>query len=305
MGRIWFFDDRDVVAWQHVTRHVHRPRKHPDGPVMRPETTLEKRSNRGWAWPSVLFDEQDGLFKAWYEMIVEGKAYGCYAFSEDGLTWQRPDLGLVRFEGSKKNNLFYLGYLLCYRTAKPNMDVELAYSADAQAWTRVAPNVRYIRNGPHGSWDCGLIHCAPAPVCAGDKMYVYYLGTNSNHAGGTVDGRPLRTSLCLAVATPGRMVSVRAKRSGTVLVGPVKVTGGRLLLDADTRKGELAVALRKPDTFDELPGFGAKEADKVSNNASDHPASWKGNSNLSRLRGRSVLIQAHLEQGDLFSLRFA
>src|SRR5262245_27056308 len=31
--------------------------------------------------------------------------YLCYATSKDGITWEKPDLGLVEFGGSKKNNI--------------------------------------------------------------------------------------------------------------------------------------------------------------------------------------------------------
>jgi hypothetical protein len=238
------------------------------------------------------------------------------ATSRDGIRFTRlrtvltpglndpPDLQLYGLSPFRYEDL-YLGYLLCYRTDKPNMDVELACSPDAKAWSRVAPNVRYLRNGPHGSPDCGIIHCAPHPIDVGDRMYIYHLGSNSDHAGGTVDGRPLGTSLCLAVAKRGRLVSVRAgAKTGSVLLGPVRVTGKELLLDADVRKGELAVALRRPDTFEEIPGFGVEDADAASVSAPDHAASWKGSRRLTGLRGRRVLIQVHLLRGDLFSLRF-
>ena len=32
----------------------------------------------------------------------------CYAESRDGITWTKPDLGLIEFEGSKKNNIVWL-----------------------------------------------------------------------------------------------------------------------------------------------------------------------------------------------------
>lgn len=47
-----------------------------------------------------------GRYRAWGSgQDKEGKSYNCYFESADGLTWKRPDLDLVDFEGSKKNNL--------------------------------------------------------------------------------------------------------------------------------------------------------------------------------------------------------
>ncbi|GIS61898.1 MAG: hypothetical protein CM1200mP2_41230 [Planctomycetaceae bacterium] len=34
----------------------------------------------------------------------------CYAESPDGIHWTRPDLGLFEFNGSKKNNIIWMGY---------------------------------------------------------------------------------------------------------------------------------------------------------------------------------------------------
>ena len=57
--------------------------------------------------------EDDGLFRAYYRAWhFDGKpkaathpAYTCYAESRDGLTWTKPELGLVEFNGSKANNI--------------------------------------------------------------------------------------------------------------------------------------------------------------------------------------------------------
>ena len=35
----------------------------------------------------------------------EGSYKACYAISEDGLTWEKPALGLADFDGSTRNNL--------------------------------------------------------------------------------------------------------------------------------------------------------------------------------------------------------
>jgi hypothetical protein len=57
--------------------------------------------------------EDDGLFRAYYRAWhFDGRpktpahpAYTCYAESRDGLTWTKPELGLVEFKGSKANNI--------------------------------------------------------------------------------------------------------------------------------------------------------------------------------------------------------
>ncbi len=49
----------------------------------------------------VIYDEEDGLFKTWTS-CSSGR---CYLQSKDFVHWERPELGVVEFKGSKKNNL--------------------------------------------------------------------------------------------------------------------------------------------------------------------------------------------------------
>jgi hypothetical protein len=76
-------------------------------------------------YPSVIYDE-DGVFKCWYKSFIydkpsnrtalgqrPDKAYSegereeglLYAVSSDGITWEKPPLGIIDFEGSSANNL--------------------------------------------------------------------------------------------------------------------------------------------------------------------------------------------------------
>jgi hypothetical protein len=53
----------------------------------------------------VLFDEEDGLFKAWTTCSAQGQRFRCYLQSRDFENWERPELGIVEFAGSRNNNL--------------------------------------------------------------------------------------------------------------------------------------------------------------------------------------------------------
>ena len=61
---------------------------------------------------TVLYDEEDRLFKMWYRAEIlerrqpaEYRYLSCYATSRDGLKWEKPDLGLADFRGSTRNNI--------------------------------------------------------------------------------------------------------------------------------------------------------------------------------------------------------
>jgi hypothetical protein len=67
-------------------------------------------------WGSVLYDEDEKVFKAWYggksgrrKEYRPGQlsvcAVLCYATSKDGVHWDRPELGLQEVMGTRKNNV--------------------------------------------------------------------------------------------------------------------------------------------------------------------------------------------------------
>jgi hypothetical protein len=98
LGRQLFVDDF-LVEHTTLRRVWHKPVKDARNPLLKPETPLERGEGNNhdpMAAPfsgGVWYDATDGLFKAWYcAGWFDGTAY---AFSKDGLTWQRPELKAV------------------------------------------------------------------------------------------------------------------------------------------------------------------------------------------------------------------
>ncbi|MCH2127074.1 MAG: hypothetical protein MK165_19940 [Pirellulaceae bacterium] len=117
-ARFLFIDDRHVASVQGAVWTPHASRRHASNPVLtqnpNPEAADTVRIfNRG----SVRIE--DGRFRMWYTATETGMPGGvdragpnwqslmhvCYAESTDGIHWQRPELGLVEFRGSKRNNI--------------------------------------------------------------------------------------------------------------------------------------------------------------------------------------------------------
>lgn len=57
----------------------------------------------------------------------------CYAESKDGITWTRPNLGLVEFNGSKENNIIWdakeTNDFMVFKDSNPDCSPDLAYKA--------------------------------------------------------------------------------------------------------------------------------------------------------------------------------
>ena len=91
--------------------HIEPMTKHPANPVLVGESPWE---GKGVYWPSVLYSEKDKLFKMWYEVFdptTKVQAAGvsksciCYAYSKDGIRWEKPAIGKVKRAGHPDTNI--------------------------------------------------------------------------------------------------------------------------------------------------------------------------------------------------------
>lgn len=115
---VLFVDDRHVESVDGADWTPHVTRRHPDNPVLIPNPDPDAPDtvrifNRG----SVRIE--NGQFRMWYTATETGLPgdpgrsgpnwqtllHVCYAESSDGIHWKRPQLGLVEFRGSKRNNI--------------------------------------------------------------------------------------------------------------------------------------------------------------------------------------------------------
>jgi len=101
------FSRGDIGYW------VNQPEKDENNPLIVPEYPWEKEVGIGHG--SVIYDKEVSLYKMWYQSgreIPENKrtcwpitGHICYAESEDGIHWNKPDLGIIPFNGNNKNNI--------------------------------------------------------------------------------------------------------------------------------------------------------------------------------------------------------
>ncbi|MBL9117429.1 MAG: hypothetical protein JNJ83_20650 [Verrucomicrobiaceae bacterium] len=112
--KVFFAFDDQNIAWQHNLKlTLTTADKHPGNPVLKRGPTGSADHGHAILYGTVL--KQDGKFRMWYLGMVEtenksGQAPGwwrpmCYAESKDGITWSKPELGLVEHNGNKANNI--------------------------------------------------------------------------------------------------------------------------------------------------------------------------------------------------------
>jgi hypothetical protein len=120
-------DSRVVEQAANARLRVGTVVKHPANPLFKEDRPWEVRFDNLYA--NILYDADEQLYKCWYSPFIRdvedkppmsrwdkvpyqprGREMGvCYATSKDGLKWEKPELGLVEFDGSTANNLVLRG----------------------------------------------------------------------------------------------------------------------------------------------------------------------------------------------------
>jgi len=210
---------------------------------------------------------------------------------------------------------YFFGQLWVYDDdEQETSDVELAFSRDGLNWSRLPDRPKFIAHGQSGDRDGFMVRCAQAPVIAGDDMYVYWTGHDRPHdddawidepPAGFIEGRP-------PVVYRGRLridgfISLSAdRRLGALITRPFRCQSDRIVINAATYGGEVRAELVEPDPHEvrgkQIEGFEAKDFDVFRADSTAHPLSWRGNSDLSSLRGRRLMLRMSMYHTDLYSI---
>ncbi|MBQ4050980.1 MAG: hypothetical protein IJD13_05065 [Oscillospiraceae bacterium] len=126
-------DPYNSWMYTNLKRVVGTGRKDPEGALF----TEEFFSGKPWevridnGYPNVFYDEQAGIYRCYYTCFIRDPDSAArplserktavyqprsdrltgllYACSKDGVTWEKPALGRVEFDGSKENNIVFVG----------------------------------------------------------------------------------------------------------------------------------------------------------------------------------------------------
>jgi hypothetical protein len=110
-ANVLFVDDEAIEAMRDVVRVVSQPVKRSQ-PVLKGGPKWDRNP---YLFGTVLRDENTGVFRMWYMSYNYGDPISTrtpilYATSKDGIAWERPNLGLLEYEGSKANNILLFSY---------------------------------------------------------------------------------------------------------------------------------------------------------------------------------------------------
>mgnify|MGYP003306602280 CR=1 FL=1 len=155
-GTLVFCDDTMLAHTENVWRSLHHPIKHEANPIL--------EADRPWEGyvvlqpGTVVYDEHDGLFKMWYNTQVSrdnpDAGYNlCYATSSDGVHWDKPELGLVKFGQSTANNILLQDLAWTHCVLKDEAEADLDKRYKLLFWTLAGDGIHaaFSKDGVHWS----------------------------------------------------------------------------------------------------------------------------------------------------------
>jgi hypothetical protein len=135
-----FVDDHDVLYRSGTRRELHPAKCRPE-----PVITEDKSWEIAIGWTSVYRNPQTGKYQLWYQSYNVGRTTDkrlgcvvCYAESDDGLTFVKPEFDFFPFEDVAKTNIVLVGsgvwgdrycnsVIVDEREADPNRRYKMAY----------------------------------------------------------------------------------------------------------------------------------------------------------------------------------
>lgn len=254
--------------------------KHPGNPVLHAKKMARSISDV----MMVMHDKNTGKFVAY----TKGWAEPWPAFrqivrteSTDFINWSEPEVVISHKHDMKDPQSYgmtvsqygntYIGLLHSYKQpGDETIDIQLAISHDNKKWERVANQQTFLPLGKAGSWDDGMLFCAPM-FNHGDKTLIYYGGWDNSH-----NSKETRHSaIGLATLRLNGFVSLNAgQQLSTVTTRILQNANGPLLINADASNGTLRAELIDADG-NTIPGYSAVDCIPINKDRIVQVIRWK------------------------------
>ncbi len=178
------------------------------------------------------------------------------------------------------------------------VDVQLAWSWDLINWTRTPERKPFIRLGPDGSWDDGMIFTARAPVVANGKLYFYYGGFDRVHD----DYTGIHGSIGLATLRLDGFCSWHAGDSEGELVTRREVfLTPEVYINARTGAGGYVSASLLDTENHVIRGFGRDDCLEFHGDSTRHLLRWRGGVFPGNVSKSVRKIRFFFKNADLYS----
>ena len=176
--------------------------------------------------------------------------------------------------------------------------VELAWSRDGIEWHRFESRDPFLSWVP-GVRDMGCTLPAHQPVEMDGQLYFYSFTSDAIHG-----ELPASFRIRLARLPIDRYVGWRADaEEGFVQTTPFVCPGGRLVINADVRDGNLRVAVIEADGMHHLD-YAVYRCIHMQGDAVEHLARWQHRDQLDEFKGKTISLKFYVRNAEVFAYRF-
>jgi hypothetical protein len=262
------------------------------------------------------WDELNGQYVAYARPSLHGgnmvRRIG-RAVSDDFNSWTDPEDILVPDDEDPPGLEFYgmpvfryhdhyIGLLYAYHTPPEepqirfygNIDVQLTTSRDGIHWERAANRQAFMPNGPDNSIDAGEIYMANTPLVMEDELWFYY-------SPGPIEHGPTGRSgpICLSkLRLDGFMSMDAGDETGYLVTKPFTCAGGKLLINAAARGGQVSVAVLDAEGI-QYPNFGRMHSALFDGDSVRHTVGWS-QADFDDLRGKQIRLKFYQRNSSLY-----
>ncbi len=183
------------------------------------------------------------------------------------------------------------------------LDVQFAASRDGLAWKR--PDRRpVIRLGLKGEWDSGCMYAGYGLSRDGEELSLYYTAHDVTH-GAYVKRGFLGGKISRAIYRLDGFMSVDAGYEGGSFTTPlIRFNGDLLQLNLDASAGGWIRVELVGENDRPISGFTREDADQIPHNSVAATVSWKGVTDLSKLKGQPIKLRFLMRDAKLFAFQF-
>ncbi len=215
----------------------------------------------------------------------------------------------------------YVAHLAVYDTEPSEIEspgkmqgttqTELAYSYNGQNWYRARREPFLARTGA-GSFFGGSVYPSAPMRTADDRLLFHCMGQGVKHGAHDEEIPEERRTEATAWKTfqyemrldGWNYLRTRA-RYGRIQTKALIPAGGRLIANVRTAPtGEARAALLDYRTLEPLPHYTLDECVPINGDAVAGVVRWQEREDLEELKGRPVILEVKVREGELYSLRF-
>ena len=193
-----------------------------------------------------------------------------------------------------------------FERIEDTFDVHLFSSSDGKIWSRPFGREPWIPRGEEGAWNDKIVAVMNGTVDLGNgKWAVMVNGTRRGHNDSREEFPDLaRGEYHLATFREDGFLSINAYAKGEFFTRAVPCSGERLEVNASIPvEGYIRAGLYDPARETWVPGYSPEDADPLSRGKIWQTVSWRGKSDLSAFRGKTLAVRFEMFKSDLFAFK--